>query len=123
MLESDRLAALSSLASGMAHEIRNPLVSIGGFARRIAKLVEPNSPLRGYVEVIQEEVTRLEKLLREILDFTGENLSYYGDHDLAKLIEDTAGMVIVTDADFEVSACEVAVTVAADGVCIDAGAV
>jgi two-component system sensor histidine kinase HydH len=89
MLESDRLAALSSLASGMAHEIRNPLVSIGGFARRIAKLVESNSPLRGYVEVIQEEVTRLEKLLREILDFTGENLSYYGDHELAKLITDT----------------------------------
>ncbi|MGA9755734.1 MAG: GAF domain-containing protein [Desulfobaccales bacterium] len=93
MLESDRLAALSSLASGMAHEIRNPLVSIGGFARRIAKLVEPNSPLRGYVEVIQEEVTRLEKLLREILDFTGENLSYYGDHELAKLIDDTLILV------------------------------
>jgi signal transduction histidine kinase len=93
MLESDRLAALSSLASGMAHEIRNPLVSIGGFARRISKLVEDNSPLRGYVEVIQEEVTRLEKLLREILDFTGENLSYYDDHDLAKLIEDTLILV------------------------------
>jgi signal transduction histidine kinase len=89
MLESDRLAALSSLASGMAHEIRNPLVNIGGFSRRIAKLVEANSPLRGYVEVIQEEVARLEKLLREILDFTGENLSYFGDHELARLIEDT----------------------------------
>jgi signal transduction histidine kinase len=93
MLESDRLAALSSLASGMAHEIRNPLVSIGGFARRISKLVEVNSPLRGYVDVIQEEVGRLEKLLREILDFTGENLSYYGDHDVAKLIEDTLILV------------------------------
>jgi signal transduction histidine kinase len=93
MLESDRLAALSSLASGMAHEIRNPLVSIGGFARRIAKLVDEKSPLKGYVEVIQEEVTRLEKLLREILDFTGENLSYYGDHDLGKIIEDTLILV------------------------------
>jgi two-component system sensor histidine kinase HydH len=93
MLESDRLAALSSLASGMAHEIRNPLVSIGGFARRIAKLVDEKSPLRGYVEVIQEEVTRLEKLLREILDFTGENLSFYGDHNLNKLIEDTLLLV------------------------------
>jgi signal transduction histidine kinase len=93
MLESDRLAALSSLASGMAHEIRNPLVSIGGFARRIAKMVDEKSPLRGYVEVIQEEVTRLEKLLREILDFTGENLSFYGDHDLNRLLEDTLLLV------------------------------
>jgi len=93
MLESDRLAALSSLASGMAHEIRNPLVSIGGFARRIAKLVDVTSPLRGYVEVIQEEVTRLEKLLREILDFTGENLTFYGDHDLNKLLDDTLLLV------------------------------
>ncbi|MGO9621233.1 MAG: ATP-binding protein [Desulfobaccales bacterium] len=93
MLESDRLAALSSLASGMAHEIRNPLVSIGGFARRIGKLVDVNSPLHGYVEVIQEEVSRLEKLLREILDFTGENLSYYGDYELSKLIEDTLVLV------------------------------
>ncbi len=105
MLESDRLAALSSLASGMAHEIRNPLVSIGGFARRIAKLVEPNSPLRGYVEVIQEEVTRLEKLLREILDFTGENLSYYGDHELAKLIEDT---LILVQRDLDANQIKVA---------------
>jgi two-component system sensor histidine kinase HydH len=105
MLESDRLAALSSLASGMAHEIRNPLVSIGGFARRIAKLVEPNSPLRGYVEVIQEEVTRLEKLLREILDFTGENLSYYGDHELAKLIEDT---LILVQRDLDASKIKIA---------------
>jgi signal transduction histidine kinase len=105
MLESDRLAALSSLASGMAHEIRNPLVSIGGFARRIAKLVEPNSPLRGYVEVIQEEVTRLEKLLREILDFTGENLSYYGDHELAKVIEDT---LILVQRDLDANKIKVA---------------
>jgi signal transduction histidine kinase len=104
MLESDRLAALSSLASGMAHEIRNPLVSIGGFARRIGKLVEENSPLKGYVEVIQEEVSRLEKLLREILDFTGENLSYFGDHDLDRLIEDT---LLLVQRDLEASHIQV----------------
>jgi two-component system, NtrC family, sensor histidine kinase HydH len=100
MLESDRLAALSSLASGMAHEIRNPLVSIGGFARRISKLVDKDSPLRGYVEVIQDEVSRLEKLLREILDFTGENLSYFGDHNLDQLIEDT---LVLVQRDLEAS--------------------
>ena len=93
MLESDRLAALSSLAAGMAHEIRNPLVAIGGFARRISKAVEGDLPLKGYAEVILEEVSRLEKVLREILDFAGENLSYYGDHDLVQLMEETLALV------------------------------
>ena len=93
MLESDRLAALSSLAAGMAHEIRNPLVAIGGFARRIFKQVKKDLPIKGYAEVILEEVSRLEKVLREILDFAGENLSYYGDHDLNQLIEEALALV------------------------------
>jgi signal transduction histidine kinase len=56
------------------------------------------------VEVIQEEVSRLEKLLREILDFTGENLSYFGDHELADLIEDT---LLLVQRDLEAHAIKV----------------
>lgn len=93
MLESDRLAALSGLAQGMAHEIRNPLTSIGGFARRISKKVGKNSPLRHDVEVITQEVERLEKLLREVLDFSGVNLGYYEEHDLNQIIEDALTLI------------------------------
>jgi signal transduction histidine kinase len=93
MLESDRLAALSSLAEGMAHEIRNPLVSIGGFARRISKQVEKSSPLRQYVDVIVDEVGRLEKLLHEVLDYTGDNLGYFGEYDLNRLVEDALTLI------------------------------
>jgi len=66
--------------------------------------VDDKSPLKGYVEVIQEEVTRLEKLLREILDFTGENLSYYGDHELGAIIEDT---LILVKRDLEANSIKV----------------
>ncbi len=77
----------------MIHDIRNPLTSIGGFARRISKKVGKDSPLRHDVEVITHEVGRLEKLLREVLDFSGVNLGYYEEHQLNQIIEDALTLI------------------------------
>ena len=66
------MAALGEIAAGVAHEIRNPLVSIGGFTRRIKKKVGPDSDLLPYLDVIIEEATRLEKTLNEMLDFSSD---------------------------------------------------
>ena len=93
MLESDRLAAMSSMAEGLAHEIRNPLVSIGGFARRISKQVPPDDSLRQYVDVIVDEVGRLEKILRQMFDYTGDVLGYFQEHEINKLVEDALTLI------------------------------
>jgi signal transduction histidine kinase len=93
MLESDRLAAMSSMAEGLAHEIRNPLVSIGGFARRISKQVQPEDSLKQYVDVIVDEVGRLEKILRQMFDYTGDALGYFQEHEINKLVEDALTLI------------------------------
>lgn len=93
MLESDRLAAMSSIAEGLAHEIRNPLVSIGGFARRISKQVKPGDDLRKYVDVIVAEVERLEKILRQMFDYTGDSLGYFSEHEINTLVEDALTLI------------------------------
>lgn len=93
MLESDRLAAMSSMAEGLAHEIRNPLVSIGGFARRISKQVPPDDALKQYVDVIVDEVGRLEKILRQMFDYTGDALGYFQEHEINKLVEDALTLI------------------------------
>jgi HD-like signal output (HDOD) protein len=49
----------------VAHEIRNPLTVVGGFARRLAKTIDPASEGWKYVEVILKEAKRLEQALDE----------------------------------------------------------
>jgi PAS domain S-box-containing protein len=67
---AERMAALGEVAAKVAHEIRNPLVSIGGFAQRLENKLEGN--LREYATIIAREVKRLEDILRDILGFVRE---------------------------------------------------
>ncbi len=67
LIMAQRMAALGEVAARVAHDIRNPLVSIGGFARRLEKHLEGN--LKEYAGIIAGEVAGLEKILSEILAY------------------------------------------------------
>ncbi len=63
----ERMAALGEMAAKVAHEIRNPLLSIGGFAGRLAKRADREQ--REQARIIVDEVKRLETILSGILGF------------------------------------------------------
>ena len=69
LAHSSRLGTVGRMASYLAHEIRNPLVSIGGFATVIHNSPELAESLRPKVEIIVSEVKRLEAVLKNMRDF------------------------------------------------------
>jgi len=69
LAEAERLAALGRLTAEIAHEIRNPLTALGGYARRLLRSVSSDTE-KECARIVVVETTRLESLLRDILDFS-----------------------------------------------------
>jgi|WetSurMetagenome_2_1015567.scaffolds.fasta_scaffold09579_2 two-component system, NtrC family, sensor histidine kinase HydH len=67
---SDRLASLGQLSAGIAHEIRNPLGSIQGAVDILVQDLPPEDPKCEFAQIVRKEVSRLDKLTGEILQFS-----------------------------------------------------
>jgi PAS domain S-box-containing protein len=91
---SEKMAALGEVAAKVAHEIRNPLVSVGGFAKRLEKKLEGN--LKEYAAIIVREVERLEGILKEILGFVKEVRLAREVVDLNSLVDEVV-MLMASD--------------------------
>ena len=71
LLQSTRLAAVGQAVAHVAHEIKNPLMIIGGFTSQIrAGMKEERNGRK--LEMVMEEVKRMEKLVAHLGDFTEE---------------------------------------------------
>ncbi|MDW7710204.1 MAG: PAS domain S-box protein [Deferrisomatales bacterium] len=68
-MRAKELETLNEVAARLAHEFRNPLTSVGGFARRLLAGLPPQDPNRRLVEVIVQDVARLEAILGVVLTY------------------------------------------------------
>ncbi len=70
---SERLAAIGRLAAGVAHELGSPLAVVDGKAQRALRAETLAPPLRETLEAVRAEVRRMERIVRQLMDFGRAN--------------------------------------------------
>ena len=84
---TDRLRSLETMAGGLAHEIRNPLTSIKAFVDLAPERKDDEQFLARFSKVVKEDVFRIERLTREILDYAKTHGTVFAREDLNDIVE------------------------------------
>jgi len=93
-VQREKIAALEELAAAVAHEIKNPLVSIGGFTRRLNRAISDEAPEKRYALTIIKEVNRLERFLDDILAYTHRESILFEPLQIQGVLEDSLSMIV-----------------------------
>jgi len=76
LVEEKKSGALEQMMDQVAHEIRNPLTSIGGFARKVYGKLPEGDPNKKYMEMIIDDVAILENMIRQLIELKTMTVSF-----------------------------------------------
>jgi len=89
----ENLAAIGKTVSGIAHDMKIPLVAIAGFSRQILKKLEEGEPQREKLMIIHQEAQRLENMVRDMLEYARPLNLQLSPEDVNQIILESVAIV------------------------------
>ncbi len=93
LLKMEKLSVLGQITSQVAHELRNPMTVIGGFAHSILRKMDTKSTDYEYIKIIAKETERMENVLNNVLNFSKPDKSHLSTVNINELVDQTFEMM------------------------------
>lgn len=93
LIQSQKLEAIGTIASGVAHEINNPIMGIMGYAQMISESVGPETPIAEFATGIGKASQRIATIVKNLLSFARVEKQKYEPARLCEIVEGTLSLV------------------------------
>ncbi len=90
---AEKYSIAGEILEKIAHTLKNPLVTIGGFSRSLQKPNISEQKRKQYASILLKEVQRIEKILEDVLNFSKETAPDLKLHDINEIIRESAGIL------------------------------
>jgi two-component system sensor kinase FixL len=106
LLQSERLAAVGNTVTHIAHEIKNPLMIIGGFARQLLRTPNLDDQANRKLSIIAEEVSHLEEMVAEMRDFIRPSLAQKQPGQILDTLQEALELFHDTFEEHHITVCQ-----------------
>ncbi len=91
--QTERLRTVATLASGIAHEIKNPLTALRTFTEFLPKKSHDKAFITKFSRIVRNEVDRIDNLVHQLLDFARPATPVIERTNLNRLVDDTLNFI------------------------------